>query len=551
MNRAARRNHAKQQPRASAKPTGPSISACMIVKDEAENLDRCLGSLQGKVDEIIVVDTGSTDDSVTIATRHGAKVSHFDWCDDFAAARNASIRDAKGDWVIWVDADEELIEETPGALRLLCQAQEKPEGFLVTCRSLSDLSGTISSEIRQWRLYRNHLGFQFKGRIHEHLIHADGSTETYLLYQDAVWIRHWGYMPEPQLMRRKKARNTHLLELAVADNPSDPFMNYNVGKQHAAHHEFAQALPHLERAIQLWRETSGINHAYVGNMFALAINTSVELGDNQKAVAIEALVPSAAISPDILFQAGVAWMRLGRRDQAEPRLQRAWQDTGIRMHIEGDPSSYTWRPLAALAQIYLDAGDAAQAYKYAQQAMVHGPDLPNLLFAMALTTAKLRRFEESARHARRMIELDVNEGYKRQARRLLLNIGQGTDDPRLVVEAFSGPIEGIEDHEGVLIRANAYAEMGDRQSQYDTLDAGCKEHPNHWAIRVALVELLDEQDFTAEAGNILAAGLDLPNPPPGLYAKLALLLSKQGRYEDAANALRIEEALVSGPGSRS
>ena len=82
------------------------ISACMIVKNEADNLAKTLPSLSQVVDEIIVVDTGSTDETVAVAEKYGAKVLHFTWCDDFSAARNYSLRYATGDWVMWTDADE-------------------------------------------------------------------------------------------------------------------------------------------------------------------------------------------------------------------------------------------------------------------------------------------------------------------------------------------------------------------------------------------------------------------------------------------------------------
>jgi glycosyltransferase involved in cell wall biosynthesis len=92
-----------------------SISLCMIVKDEAENLPRCLESVQDLVHECIVVDTGSTDATCDIATRYGARVHSFTWNNDFAAARNVSLDYATGDWVLVLDADEVL---TPEALLL-------------------------------------------------------------------------------------------------------------------------------------------------------------------------------------------------------------------------------------------------------------------------------------------------------------------------------------------------------------------------------------------------------------------------------------------------
>ena len=538
MNRVQRR----KQP---SRPAGPTVSACMIVKNEAENLDRCLRSLQGAVDEIIVVDTGSTDATVSVAHKHKAQVLNFEWCDDFAAARNESIRHARSDWVLWLDADEELVEEHRGDLRRLCARPEQPEGYLISCHNLSTRSGDVNSVIRQWRLFRNHLGFRFSGRIHEHLMRADGGTEMYLIFQDDVWVRHWGYLPEPALVERKRIRNQRLLEMALADNPDSPFAHYNLGKQHVAAYEFTEGLPYLARAVELWQQTNPGPQAYVGNMFALAINAAVELGHNQRAIEFERLVPDAVLSPDILFQAGVAWMRLGQREEAMRRFHRAIDDASIRQFIEGDPSSSTWRPLAALAQMHLESGELEQAYDYAKQAQAHGPELPNILFALTLSSARLKRYDEAVGYARKLLELDVNEGYKRQARRLMLNIGEGTGDYRLAAEAFSGALEGISDIEAVLRHANAYAQLGEPQRQYEVLDAGCKQFPGESCIRLALAEVLEAQGYPAEALSVVGAGLDQPDPPPALYTNLARLLTMQGRYEDAANALRVHQSLVS------
>src|SRR5262245_57509130 len=95
----------------------PLLSLTMIVRNEEESLDRCLASARGLADELIVVDTGSTDRTVEIARAHGASVHHFKWCDDFAAARNVALRHATGQWCLHLDADEWVVEAEAGALR--------------------------------------------------------------------------------------------------------------------------------------------------------------------------------------------------------------------------------------------------------------------------------------------------------------------------------------------------------------------------------------------------------------------------------------------------
>src|SRR5690349_2795694 len=109
----------------------PLISACLIVRNEEANLPRCLGSLAGKIDQFVVVDTGSTDRTVELAQQAGAEVFQFAWCDDFSAARNESLRHAWGKWILWIDADDELVEREPGALRRLCETPRSSWGYFL------------------------------------------------------------------------------------------------------------------------------------------------------------------------------------------------------------------------------------------------------------------------------------------------------------------------------------------------------------------------------------------------------------------------------------
>ena len=518
----------------------PLISACMIVKDEQDNLDRCLRSLAGSVDEVIVVDTGSTDGTPEIARSHGARLVSTTWRDDFAVARNESIGHARGSWLLWIDADEELVEETPGALRRLCEEDGETDGYLLFCRNVVTENGEIGTAIKQWRLFRNQADLRFVGRIHENLRFAGGRVVN-LHYQEQAWVRHWGYIRESKRLAAKRARNSRLIALALAETPDDPFLNYYAGRERSAEQEFAPALEALGRAVELWRSEGCPSSAYVPNMLALAMNAAVELGEHVRAVDLEALVPAALVSSDILFQGGLAHWRLGDIDGAAERFNRAWQDATVREGLEVDPTSSTWRPLSALAQMRLEAGDAAAAYALAKQAQAHEPRLPNLLLALAITSSKIAAHQESIAWARQILGLEDHEHYKKQARRLMLNIGQESGDYALIAEALAGEAEGIPGIDTVLMRAEALARLGDIQAQYDELSAGCQRFPDDVRVRLAAAELLETQGFTAQALEVLGGGLDQPQPSPELYQRLAVLLAKAGRLEDAANALALLE----------
>jgi glycosyltransferase involved in cell wall biosynthesis len=145
--------------------TRPFLSLCMIVKNEATNLPRCLQSAQPWVDEIIVVDTGSEDNTVAIAQQFGAKVSYFAWCNDFAAARNASLAQATGTWILVLDADEELVGSGDGLepLRL------HPEALTweIHLRDADPEAGV--NGMQAVRLLRNLPELRYTGQYHEYL----------------------------------------------------------------------------------------------------------------------------------------------------------------------------------------------------------------------------------------------------------------------------------------------------------------------------------------------------------------------------------------------
>jgi tetratricopeptide (TPR) repeat protein len=192
----------------------PLISLCMIVKNEARDLERCLSSAALHVDEIIVVDTGSTDQTVAIAQQFGAKISYFEWCNDFAAARNASLAQATGQWILVLDGDEELVVATD--LRQLLQDHSELNVYDLLRSELSSEKEMNSSwKISTWirRLFRNLPGLAFVGRLHENIKYAQ-QEEKSRAQMDATLchILHYGYRPE---LKGEKMinRNIPILEL--------------------------------------------------------------------------------------------------------------------------------------------------------------------------------------------------------------------------------------------------------------------------------------------------------------------------------------------------
>ncbi|MEI6783535.1 MAG: glycosyltransferase, partial [Verrucomicrobiota bacterium] len=204
------------------------LSVCLIVKNEERFLGQCLASIKGLAHQVVVVDTGSTDRTVEIAREHGAQVHSFAWCDDFSAARNAALEHVTGDWVLILDADEELPPEQHAALRKLLHNISVISWRL----PLQDVGREAEGCSYVPRLFRNAPGLYYAGRVHEQVFtrieerRAEWGLETRL--GDAT-LRHYGYTKELTLERDKVGRNLRLLEQAIIEAPGDTNLLMNYG----------------------------------------------------------------------------------------------------------------------------------------------------------------------------------------------------------------------------------------------------------------------------------------------------------------------------------
>jgi len=211
--------------------TAPLISLCMIVKNEEANIGQCLSSAKGLVDEIIVVDTGSSDRTVQIAQSHGARIEHFQWIQDFAAARNHSISFATGRWILWLDADDRLPTATVQGLRSRLEQESPDKAIALAVKNTTD-QGRTGTRFDQIRIFPNHRNVQFAGRIHEQLI---ASLDSLNIPQIALPLEvyHTGYT-DPEIIASKQRRN---LEIFRAEFPDTSKMNALDMFHFAAAHE--------------------------------------------------------------------------------------------------------------------------------------------------------------------------------------------------------------------------------------------------------------------------------------------------------------------------
>lgn len=213
----------------------------MIVRDGQDTITRALTSAAPFVDEMVVVDTGSTDDTVALARAAGAQVSRFRWVDDFAAARNAALDRARGHWRIFLDADEWLDSGQSGLRDLLAEQKAGEAGWLVVRNQVAAGTTTTTTDTPLVRL----LGPQvrYAGRVHEQP-QATGTP-----FATGLVLGHDGYLPQANL--RKKGRNATLLLRMLTETPDpDGHLHYQLGKTLAVDGDHRGAVAPFEVAWQ-------------------------------------------------------------------------------------------------------------------------------------------------------------------------------------------------------------------------------------------------------------------------------------------------------------
>ncbi|MBL8055902.1 MAG: glycosyltransferase [Anaerolineales bacterium] len=245
-----------------------SLSVCLIVKNEAAHLPRCLASVQDLGAEVVVVDTGSTDETPAIAAAYGARVLAFAWCDDFSAARNFGLDRARGEWLLVLDADEALEPAAPPAVAQLLR-DETTAAYEVRVRNFHPPDGAQYTEARSVRLFRNHPAFRFENQIHEQIVNAIRRAGGRIA-PSSLLVAHYGYLQAVvQGTDSRPERNLRLLEHAVRAEPENAFLCAKLGLTYLAAGQAGPAAEPLTRALRLHaRDPRVLNEPTAGQVRA-------------------------------------------------------------------------------------------------------------------------------------------------------------------------------------------------------------------------------------------------------------------------------------------
>jgi glycosyltransferase involved in cell wall biosynthesis len=458
------RDRAKRVAARAVPATGLTLSLCMIVKDEEAMLGQCLAAVAPFVDEMIVVDTGSTDRTVEIATEHGARVLHHEWVGDFAAARNVSFDAATSDWIVYLDADEVLVEGDGPRLRELTGKVWREALYLTETNLTGRIEDGTSVTHNALRVFRNRPEYRFSGRIHEQIANTLPGYLAVRFESTSVRIDHYGYLGEVRVAKDKSRRNLDLLEQQVAEGIDTPFLHFNLGAEYAALDENAAALEAFEKA---WagvvddpqRKTYGFLPSLSSRLVkALRHNErhqeAIERGDE-----VLAILPRFT---DIVLEQALSARALDDEERAATLLETCleWGDAPAVYTATGGTG--TFLALATLGDVRRKQGRLDEAQELLERCLVDHPRFLAAVDPLATT---------------------------------MLTLGRDPDD---VVATVAGAVGEVTPAVGFMLAIALYESMALEAAEAQLRDV-LERQPGSAAARLALAETLLSQSRYAEA----------------------------------------------------
>lgn len=362
----------------------------MIVKNEESNLKRCLDSVCDMVDEMIIVDTGSTDTTIEIAQSYGAKVFQFEWTGSFSEARNHALRQASGDWIFLMDADDELEPGGQTAVLELAQESAADAYFFETISYVGERPGADVLKNMNLRLMRNFKSYFFSNAIHEQIYCNIKAVDPAAKIMNLdIKVYHYGYLTKNIVEHDKRARNISMLEKELERNPDFSFTLFNLGSEYYALGDNLKAIDYFEKAYRAFNPKEGFSSHLILKM----AHCYCALGRYEESFKI--CCNGLAHYPfftDLEYMKGVLRMATGKQLLAIEHFKKCC-DMGE------TPNPYnviigtgTFRAQHMLGQLCFDLEDFASAADWFRRAFLECRDytVAFLMFLKSLCKAKLQ-----------------------------------------------------------------------------------------------------------------------------------------------------------------
>jgi glycosyltransferase involved in cell wall biosynthesis/thioredoxin-like negative regulator of GroEL len=419
-----------------------TISCCMIVKNEEAFLEQCLESVKDHVDEIIIVDTGSTDGTVEIARRYTDKVYFHAWEDSFSKARNQALQYAANDWIFQIDADEELVEG--GGAEPREAVRDAGEADVIYVNIISTYSGgTRKARHNFERLFRNNGLIHYEGIVHNRVV--GGKKAKY----SQIELRHYGYDVEEKKAHEKFIRTADLLKKQIEGTPDNPMPHHYLGASYLARGMNEEAVKESVLAVDLAEQQKDGHPIYLWSHFNAAM-AFFRMGDLEQARSCSLkAVDKFADHPDSYYMLtmiaaekgewkdvltfGHNYLKLVRHyeenpDKAGLMINNMMNEEpsiyllmGHAFHAKKDYNRMTecyekaceisesgkkWQAWWNIATFHLDKSeDLERARRYLDQALEESPDEPDIWYMLAKLNNKSGLFKPERRCLERLFDL--------------------------------------------------------------------------------------------------------------------------------------------------
>ncbi len=333
----------------------------MIVKNEEKVIDRCLGSVAHLVDEVIVVDTGSSDNTKLIVAGYTSYIYDFEWINDFSAARNFAASKATGEWILVLDADEYVDEEN--FKEFIIELKANSDIFDAFGAKILNFTGSHGESLVQNyhdRIYKNNSEISYYRAIHEQFKKNNG--EELNIKNSNLLIFHSGYLNQTVTERKKNDRNQQLLNNEMNKGGNNAFDFFNYGNEYCSMGEYSKA---LDSYLKAYKMKSDFRLSWVSITLVQIVSCLLNLQRHDDA--LEVIEDAESIyynSPEFLYLKAEVFLNRGQIDDAKDIYQYIINNADRFNHIILRPDLKDQSPHFRLGEIYLDAGDYSNAIKH-------------------------------------------------------------------------------------------------------------------------------------------------------------------------------------------
>lgn len=339
------------------------ISVCIIAKNEEQHIEECLKRLKPYHYEIVLVNTGSTDKTLEIASRYTEHIYHYNWTNDFSAARNFAISQASHDWILSIDCDEFIEQIEEDALQKHMTRFPESAGRILIRNRLTENGQVSYEQVRVTRFFNRHY-FHFEGIIHEQVEKIQTSSPKQV-FSAPITVLHIGYDGSEEEMRSKSLRNIKLLEQELLRNGPDDYLYYQLGQSCMKLKAYEKAYEWFQLGLAM-----DVNPEldYIQKMVESYGYCLLNLKRYEEALQLLNVYDVFAVTADFVFLMGLIYMNNGLFDNAIKEFQKS--TTIAQFSTEG---VNTYRANYNIGVIYECTGHKEEARNYYQKCGAYEP----------------------------------------------------------------------------------------------------------------------------------------------------------------------------------